>query len=422
MGTVTAWFVFNERKTMEIKIYRHVIEQFILELQKNYPKKMFGYFLSDNDENIASSFYIFDSDDRQKKEISDKFIKLGKYYENNANAGFVSSLEETFRFEQYVVKNHLKKIGVFHVHLRHPSIFSIVDKDLHPSPTLWHLIISMRNIYKPSFSVFEVTKDWFRERELVVIESSDNQASSFNEKTEFYFVDTFLKSIDRQSQKTQFSILSELLSKTGLPHEVTVKLLTYCKNHSESDIQRIYSKWKELNKVEVDLNYSKVSKDRMISTIPITNSQYKQVFPEHIFDSEYKDFPVVNVSWYSAKLFSEVTDTTLLTEKIWNKYCDDKVGINFREHYNPELMKVAVYSENSNNRLHEAGTRESNRFGLYDMQGNAWEWCESKKDSVAPTKGGSYLAFPEMCRPIISQFELKDFFAKDLTFRVMKEG
>ena len=71
MGTVTAWFVFNERKTMEIKIYRHVIEQFILELQKNYPKKMFGYFLSDNDENIASSFYIFDSDDRQKKEISD---------------------------------------------------------------------------------------------------------------------------------------------------------------------------------------------------------------------------------------------------------------------------------------------------------------------------------------------------------------
>ena len=29
---------------MEIKIYRYVIEQFILELQRNYPKKMFGYF------------------------------------------------------------------------------------------------------------------------------------------------------------------------------------------------------------------------------------------------------------------------------------------------------------------------------------------------------------------------------------------
>lgn len=56
------------------------------------------------------------------------------------------------------------------------------------------------------------------------------------------------------------------------------------------------------------------------------------------------------------------------------------------------------------------------------MQGNAWEWCESEKNSIAPTKGGSYLAFPEMCRQIVSQFELKDFFAKDITFRVMKEG
>ena len=38
---------------MEIKIYRYVIEQFILELQRNYPKKMFGYFLSDNNDHYS---------------------------------------------------------------------------------------------------------------------------------------------------------------------------------------------------------------------------------------------------------------------------------------------------------------------------------------------------------------------------------
>lgn len=407
---------------MEIKIYRHIIEQFILELQKNYPKKMFGYFLSDNNDNIASSFYIFDSDDRQKEENSERFIKLGKYYENNVNAGFVSSMEETFKFEQYLMANNLKKLGVFHVHLRHPAIFSIVDKELHPSPNLWHLIISMRNFHKPSLSVFEVTKDWFEERELVVIDSLDSQVSDFRDKTEFYFVDTFLNSIGNQSKDIQISVLSQLLSTSGLPHEVIVKILLYCKNITEPAIQRLYSTWKEANKVEVDLNYSQVSNTRMISNTPITNSHYKQVFPEHIFDDEFKDFPVVNISWYSAKLFSEITGTSLLTEEIWNKYCDDKVGENYWEHHNPELMKVAVYSENSSNRLHKVGTKKSNRFGLFDMQGNAWEWCESEKNSVAPTKGGSYLAFPEMCRQTISQLELKDFFAKDITFRVMKEG
>ena len=407
---------------MEIKIYRYVIEQFILELQRNYPKKMFGYFLSDNNDNIASSFYIFDSDDRQNEENSERFIKLGKYYENNVNAGFVSSMEETFRFEQHLMTNNLKKLGVFHVHLRHPAIFSIVDKELHPSPNLWHLIISMRNFHKPSLSVFEVTKDWFEERELVVIDSLDSRVSNFKEKTEFYFVNTILNSIGNQSREAQISVLSELLSTPGLPHEVLVEILIYCKNKKEPDIQRLYSTWKEMNKVEVDLNYSKVSNTRMISNTPITNFQYKQVFPEHIFDDEYKDFPVVNISWYSAKLFSEITGTSLLTEEIWTKYCDDKVGENFWEHYNPELMEVAVYSENSNNKLHKVGTKKSNQFGLFDMQGNAWEWCESEKNSIAPTKGGSYLAFPEMCRQIVSQFELKDFFAKDITFIVMKEG
>lgn len=280
----------------------------------------------------------------------------------------------------------------------------------------------MRNFHKPSLSVFEVTKDWFEERVLVVIDSLDSRVSNFKEKTEFYFVNTILNSIGKQSREAQISVLSELLSTPGLPHEVLVKILIYCKNKKEPDIQRLYSTWKEINKVEVDLNYSKVSNTRMISNTPITNFQYKQVFPEHIFDDEYKDFPVVNISWYSAKLFSEITGTSLLTEEIWTKYCDDKVGENFWEHYNPELMEVAVYSENSNNKLHKVGTKKSNQFGLFDMQGNAWEWCESEKNSIAPTKGGSHLAFPEMCRQIVSQFELKDFFAKDITFRVMKEG
>lgn len=54
-----------------------------------------------------------------------------------------------------LIKNKNKYIvGVFHSHQRHPAIFSTVDVDLHPSPNLWHLIISLRNKEEPQIKAF----------------------------------------------------------------------------------------------------------------------------------------------------------------------------------------------------------------------------------------------------------------------------
>ena len=39
------------------------------------------------------------------------------------------------------------------------------------------------------------------------------------------------------------------------------------------------------------------------------------------------------------------------------------------------IDEVAWYSNNANNKPHEVGTSGQNELGIYDLSGNAWEWC-----------------------------------------------
>ncbi len=39
------------------------------------------------------------------------------------------------------------------------------------------------------------------------------------------------------------------------------------------------------------------------------------------------------------------------------------------------MSDIAWYSDNSEDRIHEAGLKKPNKLGLYDMLGNSWEWC-----------------------------------------------
>ncbi len=112
--------------------------------------------------------------------------------------------------------------------------------------------------------------------------------------------------------------------------------------------------------------------------------------------------PVMNVSWEDAQDYadwlSQVSGTRyrLPTETEWEYAARNrgKAETWSGTSQETELVEYAWFSVNSAGRTQPVGTKQPNKLGLYDMNGNVWEWvqdCWHEDYQGGPSDGSAWL-------------------------------
>jgi formylglycine-generating enzyme required for sulfatase activity len=155
----------------------------------------------------------------------------------------------------------------------------------------------------------------------------------------------------------------------------------------------------------------RLTKPFRLGKYPVTNAEYERFLkanpkvkpPPYWNNSQFNDpqQPVVGVSWDDAQAFCQWAGCRLPSEAEWEYAC--RAGSKGRYCFGDDesqLEEYAWFRKNSGGKTQPVGQKKPNQWGLYDVHGNVWEWCQDwfgsdyyrrspKVDPTGPEKGDS---------------------------------
>jgi formylglycine-generating enzyme required for sulfatase activity len=176
---------------------------------------------------------------------------------------------------------------------------------------------------------------------------------------------------------------------------------------------------------EQPVHHVRISSGFLLGKYPVTNQEYQRFLeanpvieaPKHWSDSQFSDpqQPVLGVSWVNIQVFCQWAGCRLPTEAEWEYACraGSKGAYCFGDEES-ELERYAWYGGDGGEKPRAVGQKQPNAWGLYDVHGNVWEWCQdwygryavkSITDPTGPEKGqrrvlrgGSWYSAAKSCR------------------------
>ena len=195
----------------------------------------------------------------------------------------------------------------------------------------------------------------------------------------------------------------------------------------------------------------KISRDFYIGIYEVTQGQYQKIMGNNPSEFDGDDLPEEQVSWNDANEFCRRLSQMdgkhyrLPTEAEWEYACraGTTTAFNNRQNGLTTIRPICWCSDNgilgSARQTKPVGSCKPNAWGLYDMSGNVWEWCQdwydenyySQSPSVDPQgpssgstrvlRGGSWYDTPKDCRSARRNCLKPDNSRDKIGFRVVFE-
>jgi formylglycine-generating enzyme required for sulfatase activity len=186
----------------------------------------------------------------------------------------------------------------------------------------------------------------------------------------------------------------------------------------------------------------------------LTQAQYQAIMGSNPSAFKGNNRPVERVSWNDAVKFCEkLSQKTgknykLPSEAEWEYACraGTTTPFYFGESITPELVNydgnytyASAPKGQYRQQTTDVGSFPPNAFGLYDMHGNVWEWCQDDyinsynnaptdgsaltgRSSIKLLRGGSWDNNPEHCRSASRTYHTLDNDDSNIGFRVVCSG